>query len=150
MEPPGRPAIPPVCRPNIRQDVCDARRDAAKANGEASPIDVVPEIRRCGGRNDNARYGGAVPPGRTAALRNGLNRIFGLICYAAGAIWSSPLVVKGNVIFGDDAHNLYSLNRDDGTPNWRVRLDGKVRVAPTLVNGRLIARTYVGTVYAVR
>ena len=75
---------------------------------------------------------------------------------AAGAIWASPLVVKDRVIFGDVVDgaegfpSLYALDRDDGELLWRITLDGNVRIAPTLINGKLIVRTDDGTVYAIQ
>lgn len=75
---------------------------------------------------------------------------------AAGAIWASPLVVKDRVIFGDVVDgaegfpSLYALDRNDGELLWRITLDGNVRIAPTLINGKLIVRTDDGTVYAIQ
>lgn len=65
------------------------------------------------------------------------------------AIWASPLVVKGQVIFGDDAGNLYSLDRKTGALTWQLTLRAGIRIAPVISNGRLIVRTTDGLIYGI-
>ena len=65
------------------------------------------------------------------------------------AIWASPLIVKDQVIFGDDAGIVYSLNRETGEESWRLTLPDKIRIAPVLSNGQLLVRTTDGAIFAI-
>ena len=65
------------------------------------------------------------------------------------SIWASPLVVKDQVIFGDDAGNLYSLNRHTGNEIWRLQLGSSVRIPPMVSRGLLIVRTSDGAVFGI-
>ena len=65
-------------------------------------------------------------------------------------IWASPLVVKDQLIFGDDDGNLYSLNRDKGTLAWRLDLGpGSIRIPPMVSKGVVIVRTTDGRVFRI-
>lgn len=68
---------------------------------------------------------------------------------AEEAIWASPLVVKDQVIFGDDAGNLYSLDRKTGAQTWHLTLSAGIRIAPVISNGLLIVRTGDGRIYGI-
>ena len=68
---------------------------------------------------------------------------------AANDIWASPLVVKDQLIFGDDSGNLYSLNRHDGTLTWTLNLGSRIRIPPVLSWDLVIVRTVDGVVYGI-
>ena len=66
------------------------------------------------------------------------------------AIWASPLVVKDRVIFGDDAGNVYSLNRITGEPEWTLNLGSPVRIAPIISGDLLVVRTLDGRIHGIK
>ncbi|MCE2502104.1 MAG: PQQ-binding-like beta-propeller repeat protein [Dehalococcoidia bacterium] len=90
------------------------------------------------GSHDNVMYA-------LDAMDGSLRWTFG----ANNDIWASPLVVKGQLIFGDDDGNLYSLNRDDGTLTWSINLGSRIRIPPTMIRGVLTVRTADGTVFSI-
>ena len=69
---------------------------------------------------------------------------------AQEAIWASPLVVKDQVIFGDVAGNVYSVDRITGELDWRIDLGASVRIAPIVSNGLLVVRTDDGVIHGIK
>ena len=69
---------------------------------------------------------------------------------AQEAIWASPLVVKDQVIFGDVAGNVYSVDRITGELDWRIDLGAPVRIAPIVSNGLLVVRTEDGVIHGIK
>ena len=71
-------------------------------------------------------------------------------------IHASPLVVKDQLIFGDGRRgiagrgNLYSINRDDGTENWRMSFASPITIPPIISGEYLIVRTEDGTIYGIK
>ena len=69
---------------------------------------------------------------------------------AQDGIYASPLIVKDQLIFGDNSGNLYSLNRHDGSVDWTLKLSSGLKIAPALSNETLIVRTDNGDIYGIR
>lgn len=69
---------------------------------------------------------------------------------ADDAIAASPVVVKDRLIFGDDAGNVYSLNRHDGSLDWKINVGSAVKIPPMLSNELLIVRTEGGYIYGIK
>lgn len=67
---------------------------------------------------------------------------------AGEALWSSPAVVDGKVLFGGDDETLYMLNASDGKELWRVRLGGDLRAGPAVSGGVVYAASMDGTLHA--
>jgi eukaryotic-like serine/threonine-protein kinase len=45
---------------------------------------------------------------------------------ATGAIWGTPVVHEGQVMFGDLSGNIFALNANTGTVEWTITVDGPV------------------------
>lgn len=65
------------------------------------------------------------------------------------AVWASPLVIKDDLIVGDESGFLYSLDRLTGHENWNMDLGAPIKIPPIVSNGLLIVRTADGSVYGI-
>ena len=54
---------------------------------------------------------------------------------------SSPVVVNGAVFFGSGDGNVYSLNADSGTLNWKFKTGDVVHASPAFADGTIFIRT---------
>ena len=69
---------------------------------------------------------------------------------AEDPIHASPLIMGDDLIFGDAAGTLYSINRHNGSPNWTLELGSAVSIPPVLGSQHLIVRTADGGIHAIR
>ena len=69
---------------------------------------------------------------------------------AEDSISASPLVVKDRLIFGDNAGNLFSLNRQNGELDWRINVGSAIKIPPMLSNQFLVVRAEDGDIYGIR
>jgi outer membrane protein assembly factor BamB len=53
---------------------------------------------------------------------------------AQGAIWGTPVVHEGQVMFGDLSGTIYALNTSNGSVEWTITVDG-----PVIGSGVLLA-----------
>jgi len=63
------------------------------------------------------------------------------------AVWSSPCVVDGKVIFGSKDAHLYVLDAASGAEISRLKLDGRIIASPCIVDGKIWIGTATGYIY---
>ena len=68
--------------------------------------------------------------------------------FRAGAIESSPLVVKGLLYFGSWDRNVYAISAKTGKKVWSFRTDDRVVAAPAYAGGTIYIGTNGGRLYA--
>ncbi|MFN2468657.1 MAG: PQQ-binding-like beta-propeller repeat protein, partial [Gaiellaceae bacterium] len=68
--------------------------------------------------------------------------------FDAGAIESSPLIVRGTVYFGSWDHHVYALNARTKTLRWRFEADDEVNTSVAYSDGAVFFATDAGSVYS--
>jgi outer membrane protein assembly factor BamB len=68
--------------------------------------------------------------------------------FRAGAIESSPLIVKNRIYFGSWDRNVYALNKKTGKQIWEFRTDNRIVAAPAYSGGTIFIGTNGGHLYA--
>jgi outer membrane protein assembly factor BamB len=68
---------------------------------------------------------------------------------AAGKFFSSPAVTANTVYIGNTDHNLYAVNRNDGTLKWKFETRGAVNSSPAVDHGLVMFGSVDGKFYAV-
>ena len=66
-----------------------------------------------------------------------------------GAIWSSPTISKGRIIFGNDEGNLYSVKIDDKSVAWKIKCSAAIRSKATIIDGNICFTSDDGYLYLV-
>lgn len=64
-----------------------------------------------------------------------------------GAIWTSPTVHKGHVVFGNDEGALYSIKIKDKSTAWKVKYDGAIRSKAIVTDGNICFTSDDGNLY---
>ncbi|HEY95825.1 MAG TPA: PQQ-binding-like beta-propeller repeat protein [Dehalococcoidia bacterium] len=67
---------------------------------------------------------------------------------AGDEIHSSAAVVDGNVFFGSQDYNLYSLNAETGEKNWEFTTGSRIYSSPAVVDGMVYFGSNDGNFYA--
>ena len=63
------------------------------------------------------------------------------------AIWSSPCIVDGKVVFGCHDFHVYMLDAASGREISRLKLDGRIISSPCIVGGKVWIGTATGYFY---
>jgi outer membrane protein assembly factor BamB len=66
-----------------------------------------------------------------------------------GAIWSSPTMCNDNVIFGNDAGELYSINITDKSISWIFKCDGPIKTKATIDHKSVYFSSDDGYLYSI-
>ena len=61
---------------------------------------------------------------------------------------SSPVIASGAVFFGSGDGNVYSLNADSGTLNWKFKTGDVVHASPALADGTVFVGSWDSYLYA--
>src|SRR5262249_41900622 len=64
--------------------------------------------------------------------------------YPVAPVLSSTAVVNGVVYVGTNDGNLYALDANTGTVNWKSGIGGEIDSSPAVVNGRVYVGTSIG------
>lgn len=64
------------------------------------------------------------------------------------AIWSTPILVDGNLIVTDDKGTIYAINPDNGNLNWTIATNEAMMAGPVAIENGFVVVSIAGNVRA--